>query len=117
MEVGLTSIGGSKVRIGIPFIVVAIAITNMAVAVAGDSKAAVGTAKTVCAGCHGPDGISTNPLWPNLAGQKDQYLIKAMKDYRDGIKPDPNMGALAQGLSDEAIEDLAAYYSELAPGG
>jgi cytochrome c553 len=117
MEVGLTNIGGMKVRIGISVVVIAIAITNIAVALAGDPKAAANKAKTLCAGCHGPDGISTNPLWPNLAGQKEQYLIKTMKEYRDNIRPDPNMAAYAQTLGDQEIEDLAAYYAELPPGG
>ncbi len=105
-------------RIGISIVVVAIAITitNMAVTLAGDPKAAVDTAENLCAGCHGPYGVSTNPLWPNLAGQQEQYLIKALKDYRDENRSDPNMGAFAQTLSDEEIEDLAAYYAELPPG-
>jgi cytochrome c553 len=120
MEVGLTSIGGLKVRIGISVVVIAIAITmtitNMAITLAGNPKAAEETAENVCAGCHGPYGASTNPLWPNLAGQKEQYLIKALKDYRDANRSDQNMEAFAEGLSDEEIEDLAAYYAGLPPG-
>ncbi len=81
-------------------------------ALAADAEA--GKAKsTTCAGCHGPDGISANPLWPNLAGQKDQYLIKQMKDFRDGNRTDPVMAPMAQGLSDQDIADMAAYYSQL----
>ena len=103
-------------RIGISVVAAAIAITSMSVAQAGDPTAAADKAKTVCAGCHGPEGISTNPLWPNLAGQKEQYFIKTLKEYRDGTRPDPNMAALAQGLSDREIEDLAAYYAGLSDG-
>jgi len=88
-------------------------VATMAVAQAGDANAAKGKAETLCAGCHGPDGISTNPIWPNLAGQKEQYLIKSMQEYRDSVRPDPNMRALAQGLTDKEIEDLAAYYAAL----
>ena len=100
------------------FIVIAaaFALTNISVSVAADAGAKI-KAKTVCAGCHGPNGISTNPLWPNLAGQKDQYLIKAMKEYRDGVRPDPNMAALAQGLTDDEIASLAAFYAALPAGG
>ncbi len=79
---------------------------------AADSQAGK-TKATTCAGCHGPAGISTNPLWPDLAGQKDQYLIKQMKDFRDGNRSDPVMAPMALGLSDEDIADLAAYYNEL----
>jgi cytochrome c553 len=101
------------VRIGISVVAAAIAITSMSVAQAGDPAAAADKAGTVCAGCHGPEGISTNPLWPNLAGQKEQYFIKALTEYRDSIRLDPNMAAMAQGLSDREIEDLAAYYAGL----
>jgi len=105
------------VRMGIFAVAVAIAMTSIVVTLAGNPKAATNKAETLCAGCHGPDGISTNPLWPNLAGQKEQYLIKTMKEYRDSTRPDPNMAAYAQTLSDQEIEDLAAYYAELPPGG
>lgn len=84
---------------------------------AGDAKAAEPLASTLCAGCHGPKGMSSNPLWPNLAGQKEQYLIKQMADYKAGRRNDPVMEPLAQTLEDKAIEDFAAYYAELSPGG
>ncbi len=81
-------------------------------AVAGDAEK--GKAKAaVCVACHGVDGISPNPQWPNLAGQKDQYLIKQMKAFRDGERNDPVMSPMAAGLSDEDIENLAAYYAGL----
>ncbi len=104
-------------RIRICVVALAIAFTNVAVTHAGDPKAATSKAQKLCAGCHGPDGISINPIWPNLAGQKAQYFIKAMKDYRDGTRQDPNMVPLAQALTDEEIEDLAAYYARLPAGG
>jgi cytochrome c553 len=79
---------------------------------AGD--AAAGKAKSAsCAGCHGADGISANPLWPNLKGQKEAYLVKQMKAFRDGTRQDPSMSAMAKPLSDADIENLAAYYSSL----
>jgi cytochrome c553 len=108
-KINLTSTGGAKVRISIFVVAAAIAITSTS-AMAGDPNPA-NIAKTVCAGCHGPEGISTNPLWPNLAGQKELYLSKAINDYRSGARKDPVMGPLAQGLSDRDVEELAAYYS------
>jgi cytochrome c553 len=84
---------------------------------AGDPKAAQAQATTLCAGCHGPKGVSANPLWPNLAGQQEQYLVKQMQDYRDGRRNDPVMAPLAQTLDNKAIEDLAAYFTALSPGG
>ncbi|MGD8384384.1 MAG: cytochrome c [Lysobacterales bacterium] len=79
-------------------------------AMAGD--AAAGKAKSVvCAACHGADGHSVNPLWPNLAGQKEQYLIKQLKAFRSGSRKDPTMSPMAAGLSDDDIANLAAYFS------
>ncbi|MEE9342063.1 MAG: cytochrome c [Gammaproteobacteria bacterium] len=77
---------------------------------AGD--AAAGKVKSAtCAGCHGADGNSSNPLWPNLAGQKDAYLVKQMKAFRDGARKDPMMSPMVKALSDADIDNLAAYYS------
>jgi len=55
--------------------------------------------------------ISSNPLWPNLAGQKDGYLAKQMKAFRDGTRNDPMMSPMAKPLSDADIDNIAAYYS------
>jgi cytochrome c553 len=79
-------------------------------ALAGD--AAAGKAKSaLCASCHGPTGISMSPVWPNLAGQKEQYLIIQIKAFRDGTRQDPMMAPMVAALSDTDIENLAAYYS------
>jgi cytochrome c553 len=101
------------VRIGILMVAAAIALTNMSVATAGDAAAAQTKAKTLCASCHGPDGVSANPLWPNLAGQKEQYLAKALADYKAGKRTDPTMAPLAKMLGDDEIQNLAAYYAGL----
>jgi cytochrome c553 len=77
---------------------------------AGD--AAAGKAKSaICASCHGVDGVSLSPLWPNLKGQKEQYLVKQMKAFRDGTRQDPMMAPMVAALSDDDIANLAAYYS------
>jgi len=79
-------------------------------AIAGD--AAAGKAKSaICASCHGQTGISLSPLWPNLAGQKEQYLIKQIKAFRDGTRQDPMMAPMVAALSDADIDNLAAYYA------
>lgn len=66
-----------------------------------------------CAGCHGMDGKSVNPAWPNLAGQNKDYLVSAIKAYRDGGRNNPLMSPMAKPLSDEAIDTLATYFSGL----
>ena len=79
---------------------------------AGDPEA--GKAKSaVCAACHGGTGISPTPAWPNLAGQKQGYLVKQIKAFRDGSRKDPSMQPMVANLSDEDIDNLAAYYSSL----
>ena len=73
---------------------------------------AAGKAKSaLCSACHGAAGISPNDLWPNLAGQKQAYLVKQIKAFRDGKRNDPMMAPLVKGLTDKDIDDLAAYYS------
>lgn len=79
---------------------------------AGDPEAGKGKA-AACAACHGPAGISANPDWPNLAGQKMGYLAIQLKAFRDGNRVNVLMSPMAAGLSDEDIDDLAAYYSGL----
>ena len=79
-------------------------------AMAGD--VAAGKAKSaICAACHGPTGKSMNPMWPNLAGQKEMYLAKQIKAFRDGIRQDPLMAPMVAALSDDDIANLAAYFS------
>lgn len=64
-----------------------------------------------CMACHGATGVSPNDAWPNLAGQGYEYLVKQMKAFRDGTRQDPLMEPMAQRLSDQDIENLAAFYS------
>lgn len=93
-------------------LVLTVAIAASGSAFAGDKAA--GKAKAAsCAGCHGATGVSNNPLWPNLAGQKEAYLVKQMKAFRDGSRKDPMMSPMAKPLSDADIANIAAYYSSL----
>jgi cytochrome c553 len=77
---------------------------------AGDAAAGK-TKSTVCAACHGPTGKSVSPEWPNLAGQKQVYLVKQLKAFREGTRKNPQMSPMAKTLSDADIEDLAAYFA------
>ena len=65
-----------------------------------------------CVSCHGATGISTNPLYPNLAGQKSAYLLKQMRDFQKGERKDPVMSAMVQGLSEQDMDALAEFYSK-----
>jgi len=78
---------------------------------------AAGKAKSVvCAACHGADGISVAPIYPNLKGQKEAYLTSSIKAYKAGQRKG-GMAAImnpqATILSDADIANLAAYYSSL----
>lgn len=95
-------------KISILFFIVVLVSSNAVYA--GDPAAGAQKSAT-CTACHGADGNSTNPLWPNLAGQNAAYLEKQMKDYRDGRRQDPIMAPMATALSDADIADLAAYYA------
>ena len=77
---------------------------------AGDATAGQARA-ALCAPCHGADGHSPTDLWPNLAGQKAGYLVKQLMDFRDGSRDNPMMSPMAKQLTDEDIENLAAYFS------
>ena len=64
-----------------------------------------------CATCHGANGISAGPLIPNLAGQKKDYLAKALNDFKSGNRNNPIMGQIVKDLNDTDIEELTTYFS------
>jgi cytochrome c553 len=66
---------------------------------------------TVCAACHGADGKSTQPIYPNLAGQYATYIEHALKEYRAGLRKNPVMSPQAATLSDKEISELAEYFA------
>ncbi len=88
--------------------IVLVAAANVAQA----ADAAAGKAKSAtCAGCHGATGHSVVPTYPNLAGQKEAYLVKQLKAFKDGSRKDPTMNAMVAALSDADMANLAAYFS------
>lgn len=79
-----------------------------------EGSAEAGKAKSItCTACHGPQGNSVNPLWPNIAGQSASYILTQMKAFKDGSRSDPLMGPQAMLLSDEDMHDLAVYFESL----
>lgn len=84
---------------------------NSAAATAGEAKAAV------CTACHGVNGNSVNPEWPNLAGQGSAYIKEQLKLFRAGHRNNLVMYPLSVALTDDDIRDLAAYYSRQTPTG
>ena len=80
---------------------------------ADDADKAPPMKSRLCAACHGSDGISINPDIPNLAGQKKNYLVREINDYRKGDREDPMMSPIAKGLTDSDVEELAEFFSKL----
>lgn len=83
---------------------------------AAAQDAARGEAKASdCVACHGALGISPNPLFPNLAGQNGAYVQLQLEKFKKGERYHPLMTPVAESLSQQEINDLAAYYSSIAP--
>lgn len=68
-----------------------------------------------CAGCHGANGINTNPRVPNLAGQRAPYLYFELQAYQSGARGDSAMNNAVKFLSDDALVKVAAYFASLDP--
>ena len=74
--------------------------------------ASVGKKKsTPCAVCHGAEGVSPSPEFPNLAGQYPDYLLSAMQHYKNGKRKNPIMKAQVEKLSNKDMMDLAAFFA------
>lgn len=71
------------------------------------------TRAVTCNACHGTEGNSQNPLWPNLAGQNAPYIVAQLKAFKDGTRKDPLMTAQALTLTDEEMANLAVYFESL----
>ncbi len=69
-----------------------------------------------CASCHGKKGKSKSPGFPNLIGQYENYLIHTLQQYKNGQRTNPMMTGMAAALSDEDIENIAAFYASQKKG-
>jgi cytochrome c553 len=78
----------------------------------GSAEVGKEKAAQVCAACHGPTGAKpTAPENPILAGQHYDYLVRALKDYKSGKRNSAVMKGFAASLSQQDIEDLAAWFA------
>lgn len=68
----------------------------------------------ICTSCHGENGISVISEYPNIAGQKYDYLVSALSAYKSGNRQNDMMNNVVLNLTDQDIADLASYYSRLA---
>jgi len=85
-----------------------------AAAAEGDAAAAMDK-RSMCIGCHGIPGYRTTfpSVYhvPKLGGQHAAYLVRALQAYKNGERSHPTMQGIAQGLSEQDMADLAAYYA------
>ncbi|MFT6287384.1 MAG: cytochrome c553 [Halieaceae bacterium] len=65
----------------------------------------------VCFACHGMDGNSSNPEWPNLAGQNAEYLTLQISNFRSGVRKNALMAPMIAGLPESAVPAVVAYFS------
>ncbi len=94
--------------LSVPLVLAALASPGAAAELAaGKDKA------SMCATCHGLDGIAKAPNAPNLAGTNVFYITEQLKAFRSGARQHQQMSIIASGLSDEDIADLAAWYSAI----
>ena len=97
------------------FILAALAGLLPAVAMAADLEAGKAKAQSVCAACHGANGVSVSDTIPNLAGQRAKYLEAQLRAWKDGSRKNALMNAIGSQLASEEMVNLAAYFESLPP--
>ncbi len=68
-----------------------------------------------CTACHGADGNSINPIWPNLAGQGAPYIVAQLQAFKANERVNASMNGMAAPLSEDDMHEIAAYYAGQAP--
>jgi cytochrome c553 len=84
---------------------------TLAAQAGGDPAAGQVIASEKCVACHAADGNSADPQYPRLAGQYADYLARSLSEYKAGTRSNPIMAGFAAGLSEQDIQDLAAWFS------
>ena len=90
---------------------------TLAATAAGQAQAvdAVPAKAAVCVACHGPEGKSTQPAYPILAGQTARYLYLELRDFQEGRRSDPLMTAMVAGMTRDEMHELADYFAKQKP--
>jgi cytochrome c553 len=76
----------------------------------------VPSAVAACVACHGADGISISPMFPTLAGQHEDYIVRALQEYKRGGRKNPIMAPQVAALKDSDISVVARYFASQTPG-
>ncbi len=98
-----------------PLIMMMCVVLSIMAGVAGAADLAAGKARFIlCAGCHGPDGAGNVALgYPQLAGKDADYVAEQLRAFKSGKRDNATMRAMARGLSDTDIDNVAAYVATL----
>jgi cytochrome c553 len=84
-------------------------------AAGGKAQGTLPPVGTLCAACHGQEGVAVAPMYPSLAGQHEDYLVRALDEYKRGGRKNPVMIGLVGNLKDEDIAAIARYYARQSP--
>jgi len=88
-----------------------LAVAALCVAFVAASAEADGKAKAmVCTACHGPDGNSSNPIWPNLAAQNPGYIVNQLKAFKAGTRQNASMAPMAAPLAEADMAEIADFF-------
>lgn len=86
------------------------------VEVLAEGNAEAGQTKILlCTACHGSEGVSASSLYPNLAGQGEKYLLKQLQDIKSDARPILEMTGMLTAMSDQDLEDIAAFFASQEP--
>jgi cytochrome c553 len=89
-----------------------LAVAALCVAFAAAAAQADGKAKAmVCTACHGPDGNSSNPIWPNLAAQNPSYMVAQLKAMKAGTRVNPSMAPMVAALEEADMTEIANFFA------
>ena len=97
----------------VPVLCLSLALTFSAVARADVAAGQSTYAARGCIGCHGAGGVSVVATYPSLKGQNADFIRKSLTDFRSGERKNPVMNAMAAGLKDDEINNLAKYIDSL----
>jgi len=96
-------------------VVVIAALAAAVIVVPAQAQGAAPPKSETCAACHGPNGNSTQPQYPILAGQTSRYLYLQLRDFQEGRRTDPQMSPMAAGLSRDEMRALADWFAAQKP--
>ncbi len=88
-----------------------LAVAALCVAFVATAQADGKAKAMVCTACHGPDGNSSNPIWPNLAGQNPSYIVAQLKAFKAGTRQNASMAPMVASLAEADMEEIANFFA------